>query len=167
MTWAAVEGEVGHGDEAEKLAEWLPECTSLQRGTFLSADSGGTERGGRPYPDLNPQQEVFSFNAMKNASGSLFFLFHFTSHDSRLQMEMRLCVFIFLRLHLFCVFICILMHWNVKKTTTNIWRLSFEPSLWKRHYFILYLVLAGYSVSVRVRWLGWAAVTTLNLLVLY
>lgn len=62
---------------------------------------------------------------MKNASGSLFFLFHFTSHDSRLQMEMRLCVFVFLRLHLFCVFICILMHWNVKKTTTNIWRLSF------------------------------------------
>lgn len=75
--------------------------------------------------DLNPQQEVFSFNAMKNASGSLFFLFHFTSHDSRLQMEMRLCVFVFLRLHLFCVFICILMHWNVEKTTTNIWRLSF------------------------------------------
>lgn len=61
MTWAAVEGEVGHGDEAEKLAEWLPECTSLQRGTFLSADSGGTERGRPAVPRL------------KSAAGGFFF----------------------------------------------------------------------------------------------
>lgn len=37
LTW--VEG-VGHGDEAEKFVESL-----LQRGTFVSADSDGTERG--------------------------------------------------------------------------------------------------------------------------
>lgn len=69
----------------------------------------GRSEAGRPYPDLNPQQEVFSFNAMKNASGSLFFLFHFTSHDSRLQMEMRLCVFVFFA---FAPLLCFHLHFN-------------------------------------------------------
>lgn len=46
MTWTLVE-KVGQGDEAKKFVELLLECTSLQRRTFLSADSGGTERGCR------------------------------------------------------------------------------------------------------------------------